>query len=176
MAQVSIPPSPAAMTRRPPLSNLPNAINSTYQMASTAKRPRPPSTTQRDVSFGQPPSKKQAVENTSLRTPARRVYNTNDSKAAPPKKVSSRLRPAATNPPAYGEIQPARKPTTATRVVAAETAEQQSETVRAWQRHYRKAFPAYIFFFENISQDVLLRVQKQISNLGAVRILKFVKV
>jgi regulatory subunit for Cdc7p protein kinase len=53
----------------------------------------------------------------------------------------------------------------------AEIAEQQTEDVRAWQKHYRKAFPSYVFFFENIPQDVLLKAQKQILSLEAVRII-----
>jgi regulatory subunit for Cdc7p protein kinase len=164
MAQVSIPPSPAAMSRRAPLSNLPNAVNSTYQMSTVTKRSRSQSTAQRDVTYGQPPPKKQAVEASSvLRTP-RRSQNAN-AKVVPQKKAAPRVRPATGGPPTFADIgQAARKPA----VKTAETTEEQIENVRAWQRHYRKAFPAYVFYFENIPSETQLRAQKQILALGAV--------
>lgn len=189
----------ATATKRAPLSNNPNAINSPFQMAgstTSTKRSRSQSG-QKDV----PPPKKQAVDINPaiLRTPVRRsraefgasgggenaaAKATNPSKKAPVRST----RPAATAsplfadvagrgrkvvqeiPPAIERTERARKPSKAVvqQISQAPGADQQTLDVRAWQKHYRKAFPGYVFFFESIPQDVLLKAQKQISNLGAV--------
>jgi regulatory subunit for Cdc7p protein kinase len=198
MAQVSVQAPAAAMSRnRAPLSNLPNAINNPPTMTTTAvKRSR---SNQRDTTYGQPPSKKQAVDvSSTLRTPRRsKVDPVVPAKAAvPAKKPVLRARPAtAGNPPAFAveqqvrkahaaytveHVEPARKAapviqrTTQAAAVVQRThqetaAEQTTDDVRAWQKHYRKAFPGYIFFFENVPADVLSKAQKQIITLGAVR-------
>jgi regulatory subunit for Cdc7p protein kinase len=138
-------------------------------MTTSIKRSR---SVQRDVSYGQPPPKKQAVEVVSqLRTPARRSQHVVDtSKVVPPKRGLVRTRPAVGGPPAFADIGQQVRKSTVLRPQA-EIAEQQTEDVRAWQKHYRKAFPSYVFFFENIPQDVLLKAQKQILSLEAVRII-----
>lgn len=205
MAQVAviqaIPPAiSTAMSRRAPLSNLPNAVNSTTmptpQTTTSMKRSRSASAIQRDVPFGQPPPKKQALEapttptQPALRTPIRRSNSTLEAaaKAAVPRRPSVRAaRPGlAACPPAFVDItgqqqqqqqlqqyqsqQVARRQSAhAIRAAEAVGADAQGNSdVRAWQRHYRKAFPSYVFFFENIPADVLVKAQKQITSLGAV--------
>lgn len=44
------------------------------------------------------------------------------------------------------------------------------ENVRQWQRHYRKAFPEFVFYFESVPHDVRLKCLKQLDALGAVSI------
>lgn len=150
------------------------------------KRPRSQSAIQRDAGFGQPPPKKQAVEATisqqqQLRTPVRRSQSAIDAtKPAVPRRPSVRsTRPAIGAPPAFVDVvqqqqqqllqQQARKTSAPSRAAAEVVEHQGNSDVRAWQKHYRKAFPGYVFFFENISADVLTKAQKQITSLGAVR-------
>jgi regulatory subunit for Cdc7p protein kinase len=42
------------------------------------------------------------------------------------------------------------------------------ESIRQWQRHYRKAFPQFVFYFESVPDDVRTKVSRQIQYLGAV--------
>jgi regulatory subunit for Cdc7p protein kinase len=49
--------------------------------------------------------------------------------------------------------------------------EHTAEAVRTWQRHYRKAFPSMVFYFESIPRDLVLKLSSQVKNLGAVRFL-----
>ena len=161
MAQVSVPPSPA-MSKRAPLSNLPNAVNSPYQMAPSIKRSR---SVQRDVSHGQPPPKKQAVKtNPQLRTTVRRPQQT----VPLPKRAAPRTRPPTVGAPSFIEIGQQTRRQVASKPYHEPANDQQADKVRTWQKHYRKAFPGFVFFFENIPQDVQIKAQKQILSLGAV--------
>lgn len=64
-----------------------------------------------------------------------------------------------------------KKPTAATKLDArAQKQGDNLETIRQWQKHYRKAFPQYVFYFESVPEDVRSRVSRQIQHLGAVRI------
>lgn len=45
---------------------------------------------------------------------------------------------------------------------------QNLETIRQWQKHYRKVFPEYTFYFESVPEDLKARFSRQIANLGAV--------
>lgn len=51
---------------------------------------------------------------------------------------------------------------------ADKTPEENLETIRAWQKHTRRSFPKYVFYFESIPGDVRLKVTKQVIALGAV--------
>ncbi|KAL7267660.1 Cdc7p-Dbf4p kinase complex regulatory subunit [Rhizina undulata] len=183
MAQVSIPPSPAAMSRRAPLSNLPNAVNSHYQsLTATVKRSHPPSVAaQRDAAaYDNPPAtKKQIFEAAppppAARTPVRSRHVDADPK--PAKKGNGRARAAA--PPAHAtaqqqQVQRKASASNSTKPVAAvnDAPHQNIDTVRQWQRHYRKVFPSYVFYFENIPDDIAYNCKKLIVSLGA-RIEKF---
>ncbi|KAI9894007.1 MAG: hypothetical protein M1814_004777 [Vezdaea aestivalis] len=41
------------------------------------------------------------------------------------------------------------------------------ENIRQWQKHYRKAFPAFVFYFEGIPDEARTKFSKQIHLLGA---------
>ena len=47
--------------------------------------------------------------------------------------------------------------------------EQTAEAVKQWQKHYRRAFPAMVFYFESVSRDQMSRLSGQVRSLGAVR-------
>lgn len=42
------------------------------------------------------------------------------------------------------------------------------DNIRQWQRHYRKAFPQFVFYFDSIPQDVRGKLARQVIALGAV--------
>ncbi|RPA96844.1 hypothetical protein L873DRAFT_1693353 [Choiromyces venosus 120613-1] len=162
MASVSIhPPSPAAMSRRAPLTTLPNAVNSPYHSitAAAAKRQR----TQRDLSYSQSTtSTKDQVAEITVRATSR-ASNT-ESRIAPIRKRALGRSTTAGDPPTFNGVSHAQ----AQRRAAGRGTEQNNiDSVRAWQRHYKKVFPDYVFYFENIPEDVAQKCQKQLSHLGA---------
>ncbi|KAB8293865.1 hypothetical protein EYC80_009344 [Monilinia laxa] len=45
--------------------------------------------------------------------------------------------------------------------------EENLESIRQWQKHYRKSFPKFVFYFESIPEEVRLKYTKQVLALGA---------
>ncbi|PQE27688.1 G1 S regulator protein [Rutstroemia sp. NJR-2017a BBW] len=45
--------------------------------------------------------------------------------------------------------------------------EENLESIRQWQKHYRKNFPKFVFYFESIPEDVRLKYTRQVLALGA---------
>lgn len=183
------------MSRRTPLTNLPNAVNSPYQLTASSttttnsgKRARPATTVARDASTQPPPSKRQHIDPSAqiLRTPQRRVRNSVvDSKAIPKRTTAAgtRPRPTIAGPPAFADIGLATRRTQAStrsrtttaaaavpKPVEIQQTQDNLDTVRAWQKHYRNAFPQYVFFFENIPQEVMDKAQEHIKTLKAVSV------
>lgn len=176
MAAVSIPilphaPSNMSTSRRVPLSSNPNAANSPYRAVAAAsgqKQKRSYATIQREEAYGQPPpAKKQMLETSSfsLRTPPRqssaqaaegRVF-TRRSTASQPTAFERKLEAARVRPAPQQVLQRAEK-----------TSEENLEIIRQWQKHYRKVFPKYVFYFESVSEDVHAKLTRQITSLGAV--------
>jgi regulatory subunit for Cdc7p protein kinase len=172
MAAVSLLPSSQThdimASRRVPLSNINNAANSPLRnVAAAAKRSRSYSSQQRDLPYGgAPPLKRQPaeLEQSNPKTPTKlqstqipegRVFTKKTNNAQPSafekKLVAARERPAQ------------RQPQKQDRAV-----NENLETIRQWQRHYRKVFPHFVFYFESIPEDTRTRCSKQIQVLGAV--------
>ena len=42
------------------------------------------------------------------------------------------------------------------------------ETVRQWQKHYRKAFPFFVFYFESVPEEIHHKLSKQVAALNSV--------
>ena len=184
MASVSICPSPlrsdtAISARRGPLTDISNAANSPYRAvaaaaAAASKRPRSHSSIQRDLQYGpdHPPMKKQMLEpdrvrNTyNLRTPPRQQISTDvESRALNGRRAGNNTQPTALerkmvlarerqNPPRQIKAQP--------------SPAENLEIIRQWQKHYRRVFPQFVFYFESIPDDIRSRFAKQITSLGAV--------
>ncbi|KAJ5720431.1 uncharacterized protein N7483_008365 [Penicillium malachiteum] len=170
MAAVLIPPSPQTslnMSSRRPLANVPNATNSPHRTVTLpAKRVR---STQLEIPYGQPPPKKQVMEaaEQESRSPTRSrstVQQSNESKLFARRSNNA-------NPSAFEK-----------KLVAARDKERQSlakgtkgekpsadtlDTIRQWQRHYRKAFPSFVFYFDSIPEDVRRKFSRQVIALGA---------
>ena len=153
--------------RRAPLSDIPNAANSPYRAvaAATSKRSRLDAGLQEDPKYDrQPSAKRQALE--------LRASNT---RTPPPKQALTTGEDRLFNKKAQN-----RKPTAFERKLLAardghqlEKTEKQEkvtgeEGIRSWQKHYRRLFPSFVFYFESIPDDVRLRCSRQIRALGAV--------
>ncbi|KAK7550023.1 Dfp1/Him1, central region-domain-containing protein [Phyllosticta citricarpa] len=158
MAAVSIPPSPQALStmssRRMPLANVPNGTNSPYRPPAT-KRNRSYASEQRDLTYAQqPPTKKLIVEDTDVEN--RRhvlLQKTRQSQISASQKKQDITRDSRLS------SRPVEK--------SARPAHDNLETVRQWQKHYRKAFPHFVFYFESIPEDARTKATKQLLALGA---------
>jgi regulatory subunit for Cdc7p protein kinase len=155
--------------KRVPLSSNPNAVNSPFRTvaAAIAKQKRSYATVQREESYGQPPpAKKQMLEShQSLRTPPRQSSNQSSAEG----KVFTRKSNSA-QPTAFERKCVAVRERPVQQVVPKvdKAAEQNQETIRQWQKHYRRTFPNYVFYFEGLSEDVRIKCTKQVTSLGAV--------
>ena len=166
MAAVAISPSPHAIgsmaSRRAPLSNLPNAPNSPFRgFAASSKRAHAQHDATDEPAYGQPPSKRQALEvgPSAPRTPTKKqIQPVSCTKRELERRLrAARERPTTSRAARQGKEKP-----------EAEAEAWTQENLKQWQRHYRKAFPAYVFYFENVSEDSRRQFTKAISALGAV--------
>ncbi|ODM17330.1 hypothetical protein SI65_07005 [Aspergillus cristatus] len=158
-------------TRRPPLANVPNATNSPLRMGGTvpAKRSRTAST-QLEIPYGQPPPKKQVIDGVEqdVRSPSRARSTAHqqpgDSRIF--SRRSNNAQPSAFERKLYAAREKDRQ--TATKPVRNEKPSAETlDTIRQWQRHYRKAFPTFVFYFDSIPEDVRGRCSRQVNALGA---------
>ena len=46
--------------------------------------------------------------------------------------------------------------------------QKEADNIRQWQKHYRKIFPTFSFYFESIPEDMRTRFTRQVAALGAV--------
>lgn len=60
------------------------------------------------------------------------------------------------------------RPVQQTVTKAEKTSEENLESIRAWQKHTRRQFPKYVFYFESGSEDARHKCTKQVIALGAV--------
>lgn len=151
--------------RRTPLSSLPNAANSPYRTvtAAASKRSREEAGLQENsVNDQQRSVKRQLLESrtSNFRTP--------------PRKPASQ---SGADDGVFGKKAANRKPTDFDRKLLAVQQPQgvekqekapQRTNVEEWQKHYRKAFPLYVFYFENVSEEARLECSRVIRALGAV--------
>ncbi|EPS33783.1 hypothetical protein PDE_08745 [Penicillium oxalicum 114-2] len=165
MAAVFVPPSPRTslnMSTRRPLANVPNATNSPHRAGLVpAKRAR---SGQVDIPFGQPPPKKHVMD----------AVEQDRNRLIVPQGTESKLfarRSNNANPSAFEKKLVAAREKE--RVVPSKTARNDRptadtiDTIRQWQRHYRKAFPQFVFYFDSIPEDVRRKFSRQVVALGA---------
>lgn len=164
-------------SRRAPLANNLNAINSPFRSVATVagKRTRAQSADPREHLQGQPPLKKQLLdagneENTAPRSFTRQTVAQQEAEGKVFLKRTSNAPPTAFE----RKLAAARKPTTPkSNTVPADrphrSAVESLDNIRQWQRHYRRAFPQYVFYFESVPEEVRLRMSRQVQYLGAVR-------
>lgn len=179
MAAVAVSPAQYQLgimsTRRAPLSSVPNAVNSPYRVtaAAAAKRTRR-QLDQEDVLYDQqPPAKKPAIPNGRLvpRTPPQkqtlqqaeaRVFGKRVGNAQPTA-FERRLLEAKEKQQLESQERGLEQ-----RVERSRNANETFEGIRQWQKHYRKAFPNFVFYFESIPDEAKARHVKFIRAFGAV--------
>ena len=164
MAAVSLIPSPgipSKMTsRRQPLQPIPNATNSPYRgLAQAGKRGRSFASDQRESTYGQPPpAKKQMIEVDDAES--RRNTLLRKTGSAQPTALQRKLEAVRDAKPKTKAIEPSQKAN-----------EDNLETIRQWKRHYRKVFPQYVFYFDQLPEEARLKASRQVQHLGAVCLL-----
>src|SRR5262249_7993415 len=143
----------------------------------------------KDSVYGQPPAKRQILEadvlqsreretrtalaKTVLRTPSKQVVTQDARRDTAHQPVAlhagSRVKPRTRTgdpPPSFQIDQLKAKSKKMHPEIYAEAVE--NIRIRAWLRHYRKAFPGYVFFFESVPDEWKPRLAKQVHHLGAV--------
>lgn len=171
MAAVSLSPLPHSIstmsTRRAPLASNPNAANSPYRAVTKQKRPY--ATAQREDAYGQPPpAKKQMLGVPSaLRTPPR---NQSTQSSAEGRVFTKRSNTGHQTAFERKLVAVREKPAQKTVSVVEEGADENLESIRQWQRHHRKIFPSFVFYFESIPAEARSRFTKQVAALGAVSV------
>lgn len=163
-------------SRRAPLSNVPGAINSPFRGLApiSGKRTRAQAGEQKESIYGQPPAKKQALEaatedeeNVDPRRRSRLSVTALDkleepfSKKRPghiPTELEKKLASAREKKPTP---QPSRTDRPQSKHV------DNLESIRQWQKHYRRQFPYFVFYFDNVQEDVRHKHMRQIISLGA---------
>ena len=173
MAAVSLSPAPykfpGMSSRRIPLGDVPNAANSPFRAvaAAASKRSREQVEAQEGLSCDiQPRAKRQALEDPyhSQRSPAKR-----QALHSAEGRVFDR-RPANSQPTAFQKkLLAAREERPRQRIEKQEKlATVQIDDVRQWQKHYKKLFPSFVFYFESLPEDVRVSCARHIKSLGAV--------
>lgn len=162
------------------MANVPNAVNSPFRgmQPLSGKRTR---AQLGENTHGQPPAKKQLLEtphnddgenvdplkkagatvisNDKLDEP----FSTKRTSTAPPTAFERKLASVREKKPTP---QPQSQQTRVDRTHAAKG--DNLENVRQWQRHYRRQFPQFVFYFDSLPDDVRVKAIRQIRSLGAV--------
>ncbi|KAL4865585.1 hypothetical protein BDV12DRAFT_210995 [Aspergillus spectabilis] len=170
MAAVFIPPSRETslnMSTRRPLANVPNATNSPHRVGLVpAKRPRT-TNAQIDIPYGQPPPKKQIVDEAdnqpTIQSKTATIQGGTDSKLFT--RRSNNAQPSAFEKKLVAARDKERQ--TQSKGTKQEKPPTENISIRQWQRHYRKAFPHFVFYFDGIPIDVRSKCSRQVIALGA---------
>ena len=173
MATLTISPIPLKFenmtSRRVPLSNVPNAANSPARHVATSKRSRDQTLAQENLSFDfEPDAKRQALDISQARSrlsPVRQLQKVKESRIfskpppnAQPTAFEKRLIAAKEDPPPQQQ-----------RVHKQERESHETlEGVRQWQKHYKRAFPGFIFYFEGVLEEIRSKYSRTVRSLGAV--------
>ncbi|KAL8723263.1 MAG: hypothetical protein Q9225_000385 [Loekoesia sp. 1 TL-2023] len=178
MAAVAVSPAQYQLgimsNRRAPLASVPNAVNSPYRAPAAATKRSRQQLDQEDVGYDQePPAKRTTVTKGRLfpRSPPQK-QSLNQAEA----RVFGK-RPGNSQPTAFElklleakeakalEVQDRRQEQRVERPsrVASET----YEGIRQWQKHYRKVFPTFVFYFESVPDETRARQAKFIRAFGA---------
>ncbi|EME89514.1 uncharacterized protein MYCFIDRAFT_128396 [Pseudocercospora fijiensis CIRAD86] len=157
-------------SRRLPLATVPNAVNSPVRNVAAAvaaavsgKRTRAQAGDTRESTYGQPPTKKQAL---AIAYPNEDEENVDPRPRRGPTAFERKLasaREKKTTP----QLQPQPQPQSRTLDRTLKQQADNLESVRQWQKHYRRQFPQFVFYFDNVSDDVRHKAMQSIRLLGA---------
>ncbi|SZF00111.1 unnamed protein product [Blumeria hordei] len=171
MAAVTLSPIPESFlkmsNRRTPLSNNPSAINSPFRAvistSTSSKQKRSHANVQREETYGQPPpAKKQMLEAHLLRTPPRFLNIHSLGLNALSRKDGSNQLTLLDR-----KLFTARERTQNSIAKPERSVIEDQESIRQWQKHYRKIFPSFVFYFENVAPDIQAKYSKAVLILGA---------
>lgn len=163
-------------TRRAPLANVPNAINSPFRTvpAVVGKRTRTQAGEQRENVYGQPPSKKHIIETQDEEEENIDPRRRSGVPAVPQDKLDEPFakRTHSAQPTAFekklASVREKKPATTQQRVERPQKQDGSNlESIRQWQKHYRRQFPQFVFYFESVSEDVRAKSMRSIQHLGA---------
>jgi len=174
--------------RRIPLASNPNAVNSPFRGIAplAGKRTRAQVEDKRDLFQGQPPLKKQVIEvdNDENALPRTLTRQSHAQQEAETKLFMGRPNGAPVT--AFGrKLAAAREKKLLqpqTQIHATEKQVDRShkpgdslDNIRQWQKHYKKVFPQFVFYFESVPDDVRTKISRQVHHLGAVSVLTTIK-
>jgi hypothetical protein len=181
MAAISLSPLPVNLssmsTRRVPLQNNPNAANSPYRAvaaaAAASKQKRSYATIQREESYGQPPpAKKQMLDgHHTIRAPSLQQNSQLSAEGRVFTRKSNASQPSAFERQCMTTV---RERAGQQHVTKAAQIPEENQDIRQWQKHYRRIFPKFIFYFESVPEEVRLKYSKQVISLGAVSSILFI--
>lgn len=150
---------------------MPNAVNSPFRSVAAASGKRSWAQAGEAV-YGQPPPKKQVIEipsdDAENLDPRRRdgVPVTAQDKLEEPFSKRSNAQPTAFERKLASARE--KKTTPANRPEKSQKASADNiESVRQWQRHYRREFPRFVVYFDSVPDDVRLKAARQCLSLGA---------
>ena len=188
MTEISLSSAPHKLgnmtSRRVPLGDVPNAANSPFRSvaAATSKRSRDQIDAQEDLAYvSQPRAKRQALEDgrTNLRTsPRKQALQSVESRVfnkqllnAQPTPFERKLLASAKEHKGVQRIEQKIEQRVQQRVERQGKASHEAlEDIRQWQRHYKKSFPTFVFYFESLPEEVRVKCSKWVRSLGAVSV------
>jgi regulatory subunit for Cdc7p protein kinase len=167
-------------SRRAPLATMPNAVNSPFRTTQSVAGKRTRAQLGENV-YGQPPAKKQLLdangEGGENVDPLKRTATVISNEKLDEPFLSKRT---STAPPtaferklaSVREKKPAQQPQQPQQLQRADRSQalkgDNLENVRQWQRHYRRQFPQFVFYFDSVPDDVRQKAIRQVRSLGAV--------
>jgi regulatory subunit for Cdc7p protein kinase len=167
-------------SRRAPLATMPNAVNSPFRTTQSVAGKRTRAQLGENV-YGQPPAKKQLLdangEGGENIDPLKRTATVISNEKLDEPFLSKRT---STAPPtaferklaSVREKKPAQQPQQPQQLQRADRSQalkgDNLENVRQWQRHYRRQFPQFVFYFDSVPDDVRQKAIRQVRSLGAV--------
>jgi regulatory subunit for Cdc7p protein kinase len=137
--------------RRMPLANLGNATNSPLRATAVGgKRQRSHASEQRDVFYGQPAQKKQIIEVDDAEA---RRHGLVRRTGAPQTALTRKLEAARETKIAPKQVQ---------------RTQNDLDTIRQWQKHYKRLFPQFVFYFDSVSATQKDKIMSRAQILGSV--------
>lgn len=163
-------------SKRAPLANVPNAINSPFRSIATVggKRTRIQTGEARDIVYGQPPSKKHIIEIKDDRDENLDPRRRSGVPATPQDSLDEPFakRAQSTQPTAFEKkLASVREKKPAASQQRVERSQRQDgtnmESIRQWQKHYRRQFPQFVFYFESVTEEARTKAMRSVHHLGA---------
>lgn len=174
-AAVFIPPSPhdpfskmSNASRRVPLASISNATNSPHRPLQNSGSKRPRSLANVSQQENEHPQKRLAVEKNARDSHAPATPHRQTQPTMAEGRVFERGTGDSGSTAFQRRLVAAREKTAGLRVTKHVDDPGKEETIRTWQRHYRKLFPSYRFYFDAVTEETRARFLRQITALGAV--------